>query len=275
VIEIKDRRDGRVLYRSDHAASVCEALTEAAHVGCDLGGAALGGADLASAWLGSAKLSGADLGGADLSFAQLASVGLRGANLASANLSSANLASAELAGARLTGAYLRGANFSSANLRGADLRGAYLRGGDFSSADLGGASLRGANLSSAHLGSADLSDADLTGADLAGAHLTGALGLAPERVNDLAMLLDQVGPVRAYKLVNACGDDRLDQGVVGTLPWCLRAWEPGDRMLIVEFEAADIIGVPAGDGELRVSRCRVVGEKELDPVKLGLVSDES
>ena len=168
------------------------------------------------------------------------------------------------------------------DLRGADLRGAYLGG-----AYLGGAYLRGA----------DLRGADLRGAYLRGADLRGAKGIPPERVNDLLLLLDQPGQIRAYKLVTADGVGPIYGGVkyeigktvevadadtdpstqcgrginVSTLPWCLREWLPGYRVLVVEFTARDIAAIPAGDGKFRVRKCTVVGEKQLDVVALGLV----
>ena len=154
-------------------------------------------------------------------------------------------------------------------------------------ADLGGADLGGANLGGADLRGANLGDAYLRGAYLGGADLRGAKGFQPERVNDLLMLLDQVGKIRAYKLVDSeyrspiqssgkltyeigstveakadtnptvhCG-----AGVnVATLPWCLKNWHPGYRVLVVEFTAKDIAAIPVGDGKFRVSKCRVVRE---------------
>ena len=152
----------------------------------------------------------------------------------------------------------------------------------------------GANLSDANLRGAYLSDANLRGANL-----SGAKGLAPERAIDLLMLLDQPGKIRAYKLVTASGDSpihgkklnyrigaRIEEpeadtdptrdcaaGInVATLPWCLREWSPGHRVLIVEFAAKDIACIPhATDGKFRLHRCDVVGEKQLDLVALGLV----
>ena len=95
LIEIKSRRDGRVLF-SGEFASVHDAVIAAGNARADLVGADLGGADLVGADLVGADLGGADLGGADL----------RGADLG--------------------GAYLRGADLGGADLRGADLRGADL-----------------------------------------------------------------------------------------------------------------------------------------------------
>jgi len=130
-------------------------------------------------------------------------------------------------------------------------------------------------------------DADLRGAYLGGAYLRGAKGFQPERVNDLLMLLDQVGKIRAYKLVDseyrspiqssgkltyeigstveakADTDPNVHCGAgvnVATLPWCLSNWQPGYRVLVVEFTAKDIAAIPVGDGKFRVSKCRVVRE---------------
>jgi len=159
----------------------------------------------------------------------------------------------------------------------------YLRGEtDGLRADLRGANLGGANLSGANLG---------------GANLMGTKGILRELHVDLLMLLDQPGLIRAYKLVNnynqgpymgtityeigatvavddADPDPTEDCGAginVATLSWCLREWQPGYRILIVEFTAADIACIPhATDGKFRLHRCKVIGEKVIDYGALGL-----
>jgi hypothetical protein len=178
------------------------------------------------------------------------------------------------------GADLRGANLGGADLRGANLRGANLRG-----ADLRGADLRGANLRDANLRDANLRDAK---------------GVNPYLTTPLHMLTDQPGQIRAYKLVNADGEGPTNGGItyivgetvevsdastdpmvncaaginVATLDWCMREWEAGYRILLVEFTAADIASIPTGsDGKFRLHRCTVVGEKDL--VELELVKTET
>ena len=159
------------------------------------------------------------------------------------------------------------------------------------------ADLSRADLSRADLSRADLSGADLSGANLSGANLSGASGLDPRRVNDLLMLRDQPGPIRAYKLVDSAfrspiqsvgkltyrigetldvADADTDEAAacaaginVATLPWVMREWRPGHHILVVEFTAADIAAIPIGDGKFRLHRCTVVGEKDL--VELGLM----
>ena len=193
--------------------------------------------------------------------------------------------------ADLFGANLFGANLFRANLSGANLSGANLSRADLSLANLSLANLSLANLSGANLSGADLSGADLSGAYLSGADLSGAVGIVRERHVDLLMLLDQPGPIRAYKMVTADGDSpihgerlRYEIGAtvevanantdpaklcgigihVATLPWVLREWKPGRRVLLVEFTAADIACIPtATDGKFRLHRCRVVGEKDV------------
>ena len=145
----------------------------------------------------------------------------------------------------------------------------------------------GANLWAANLGGANLGAANLRDADLGGANLWAAKGLAPERVNDLLLLLDQVGPIRAYKLVDSAyqspiqssgkityrmgetveakadtdPDTQCGKGInLATLPWCLKNWHPGYRVLVMEFKKTDIAAIPIGDGKFRVSKCRVVRE---------------
>ena len=273
MIEIKSRWGDRVLYTAKNAQDVRSAVEGAVSSGADLRGADLSRANLRGADLRGADLSGADLRGADLSRA----------NLSGADLSGADLSRANLSGANLSGADLRGADLSRANLRGADLRGA-----DLSRANLSGADLSGANLSGA----------DLRGADLSRANLSGAIGIHPATCTDLLMLLDQPGKIRAYKLVNESGEGNCYGGLsyeigstvevpdadtdpnvhcgagvnLATLPWCLREWRPGFKVLLVEFTRKDIAAIPTGtDGKFRVHRCKVLREYPIDPVELGPV----
>jgi hypothetical protein len=213
-----------------------------------------------------------------------------GANLSWAYLSGANLYGADLSGANLSGAYLYGADLSGANLSGA-----YLYGADLYGANLYGADLYGAYLSGAYLYGAYLSGANLSGAYLSGADLYGAKGFSRERCMDLLMLLDQPGAIRAYKLVDADGgspiaakngheriiyeigkeyavkaDESLDLDCsfglhVATLPWVIKSrTSETQRILLVEFTAADIASIPNGtDGKFRVHRLKVVGEKDI------------
>ena len=163
-----------------------------------------------------------------------------------------------------------------------------------------GANLADANLADANLADANLAGAYLAGAYLADANLADAKGFVPERCNDLLILLDQPGKIRAYKLVNEKGEgpqygglkyeigatleiknadtdsrNRCAGGInVATLPWCLKNWRPGYRVLLVEFTKKDIAAIPMGDGKFRLFRCKVVAEKKIDPVALGLVQVE-
>jgi hypothetical protein len=165
-------------------------------------------------------------------------------------------------------------------------------------ANLEGANLRGANLEGANLEGANLRGAYLRGANLEGANLEGANGANPYLINDLLMLHDQVGKIRAYKLVNEAAQgptyggityekgkeysvDDADTDVdvlcgaginVATLPWCMKEWREGFRILVIEFTAKDIAAIPtASDGKFRLHRCKVVGEKDL--TEIGLVKE--
>lgn len=150
--------------------------------------------------------------------------------------------------------------------------------------------IRAALKSGASLSGADLSWANLSWANLSGANLSGANSIVPARCTPLLMLLDQPGPIRAYKLVTAQGVGPYNGGItyrvgesvsvddaetdasiacgaginVATLDWCLREWRDGYRILLVEFTAADIAAIPtATDGKFRLHRCQVVGEVDL------------
>jgi len=177
-----------------------------------------------------------------------------------------------LANVRL--AMLGSANIGYANLRSADLRSANLRFADLRFADLG---------------SANLGFADLRFADLRSANLGSAKGLQPERSNELLLLREQVGKIRAYKLVTADlkspihsenpityeigstvqaeadTNEARDCGAginLATLPWCLNEHREGHRILVCEFTAKDIAAIPNADGKFRVHKAKVV--KELD-----------
>ena len=282
MIEIKSWINGTVLYTAETAKDIREAV-EAARKS----GAYLSGAYLSEAYLRGANLRGADLSGADLSGAYLRGANLRGADLSGADLRGANLRRADLSGAGLSGADLRGAYLSGADLSGANLSEAYLRGAYLSRANLRRAYLSRADLRGAGLSGADLRGADLSGADLRGANLRGAKGLHQRRTDDLSILLDQVGKVRAYKLTNCAGegpqyggvtyevgnsievpdadtDPQVDCGAginVATMPWCLREYADGRRIFVVEFTRKDIACIPLGtDGKFRLFRAKVVRE---------------
>ncbi|MCR4339850.1 MAG: pentapeptide repeat-containing protein [Gemmatimonadaceae bacterium] len=193
-----------------------------------------------------------------------------------------------------SGANLSGANLSRADLSRANLSGAYLSGADLSGANLSRAYLSGAYLSGAYLGGANLS-----GADLSGANLSRATGVDPWRSTPLLMLLDQPGPIRAYKLVDTQyhspiqGTGKIDYasgtefavkdantdvtqdcgaGInLATFAWCAQNWQTGYRVLIAEFIAADIAAIPtASDGKFRVHRCTIVGEVDIAARGLGV-----
>ena len=106
-IRIQARWDSeRVLYASESASAVREAVIEAVAAR----------ANLARAYLAGAYLAGASLDGANLARANLARAYLARAYLARANLDGANLARANLAGASLAGANLARANLDGARI---------------------------------------------------------------------------------------------------------------------------------------------------------------
>ena len=167
-------------------------------------------------------------------------------------------------------------------------------GADLGGADLRGADLSGAYLRDAYLRDAYLSDADLRGANLRGADLRDAKGINKYLTSHLYLFLDQVGKIRAYKLtttddegptyggieytigktIEAKADDnestQCSYGIsVATLDWCMSNWQPGYKIKVVEFSRNDIAAIPiASDGKFRVSKCKVIREKNLK--ELGL-----
>src|ERR1039457_3872818 len=226
---------------------------------------------------------------------------VKGEILSRADLYGAYLSGADLSGAGLSGAILYGASLSGANLSGANLSGADLSGASLSGANLSGASLSRAALSGASLSGANLSRANLSGADLYGASLSGATGINPYRTTDLLMQLAQPAPIVAYKLVTESGEGHCRGGInyldperdswevadantnpaeqcgaginVETLPWIMREWRAGYRILKLQFTAADIACIATcTDGKFRLFRAQRVGEVDL--VQIGLVEAE-
>ncbi len=156
-----------------------------------------------------------------------------------------------------------------------------------------GANLRDAYLGGAYLGGANLRGANLRDANLRGAYFGGAKGIAPERYNDLLLLLDQVGKIRAYKLVtadltspiqtdtpityeigstveadaNTNPDHDCGAGInLATLPWCLEEHSPGQRILLMEFTAKDIAAIPHSGGKFRVHKAKVIREVDVEAI---------
>jgi uncharacterized protein YjbI with pentapeptide repeats len=120
---ILNRYTQAVIYTSETAETIAQAVVESARNGANLRGAYLEGANLEGANLYGANLEGANLYGANLEGANLRGANLYGANLVRANLYGANLEGANLEGANLEGAnlvraYLYGANLVRANLEG-------------------------------------------------------------------------------------------------------------------------------------------------------------
>ena len=161
----------------------------------------------------------------------------------------------------------------------------------------------GKSLSGANLFRADLSWTNLSEADLSGANLFRATGVNKYLTSPMYMLLDQIGEIRAYKLVTAEGhghhyptltytvgetytepnfeaNEHVDCGPginLASLDWCLKEWRPGYRILIASFKRRhgndDNICVPIGsDGKFRVRSCKIV--KELDLREIGFLNEK-
>jgi len=149
---------------------------------------------------------------------------------------------------------------------------------------------KGISLSGANLSGADLSRANLSRADLSGANLSGAKGITPHQYTPLLMLCEQPAVIRAYKLVTADGVGPFNGGIkyemgqeylvadancdplqdcgaginVATMDWCLKNWQGGYRILVVEFTKDDIAAIPYGsDGKFRLKKCKVVREVDM------------
>jgi hypothetical protein len=136
MIEILHRYTNDVLFRSETASTVREALEQAVAAG-----ASLVNASLDNARLDGARLDGARLVGASLVGASLVNASLDGARLDNARLDGARLDGASLVGASLVNASLDGARLVNASLVNASLDGASLDGARLVNASLDGASL--------------------------------------------------------------------------------------------------------------------------------------
>jgi len=312
--KIKNRFSGNVMF-SLNTKSFKLCVEVAVETRTDLSEADLSGTDLSGANLSGATLSGTDLfwanlSGADLSGANLSGTDLSGANLYRTNFYRTNLSETDLSGTNLSGTNLSGATLSGTDLSGADLSEADLSEANLSGTDLCRTNFYRTNLSEADLSGADLSGADLSGADLSGTdlcrtnfyrtnlsetNLSGTTGINPYMTTPLFLFNDQIGKIRAYKLVNskqegiykggivykigqtvsvknAC-TDKTQQCAAGislaTLDWCIREWQEGYKILIAEFTRKDIAAIPiATDGKFRVSKCKIVGEKDLGEIGL-------
>jgi hypothetical protein len=183
----------------------------------------------------------------------LAAANLAGANLADANLTDAYLYAANLTAANLTAANLDGANLDGANLDGANLTDAYLYAANLTAANLTAANLYAANLDGANLTDANLTDANLAGAnkELEGPYNGGIKYKTGEEIN--------------VPDANTDVNEQCAAGInVATLDWCLRNWQEGYKVMLVEFTAQDIAAIPtATDGKFRLRRCKVIGEKDI------------
>ena len=157
-----------------------------------------------------------------------------------------------------------------------------------------------ANLRYADLSSADLRYADLRSADLSYANLSYAKGINKYLANDLYLLLEQTGDIRAYKLVNSNNEGTYNGGItyiigenysvddfnsdendecgsginLATLAWCLRYWQNGYKILVAEFTKKDIVCIPiSSDGKFRVKACKII--KEIPKYKYGKLPKEA
>ena len=72
------------------------------------------------------------------------------------------------------------------------------------------------------------------------------------------------------KEANTDEQEQCGAGInLADLPWCIKEWQKGYRILLAEFTAKNIACIPWGtDGKFRVFRCKIVGEKNLK--ELGL-----
>src|SRR5690349_13917122 len=127
MIEIKNRWTGEVIYRSETADTLREAVFEA--IGKKI------------------SLRESNLSGSNLSYSNLRGSDLRYSNLSYSNLSGSDLRDSDLSGSNLSGSDLRDSDLSGSNLSYSNLRGSDLRDSDLRDSDLRDSDLRDSNTS--------------------------------------------------------------------------------------------------------------------------------
>ena len=125
MIEILNRYTKAVLYKSESATTVKEAVVEAVTAKCNLSYSNLSGSDLSYS-----NLSGSNLSYSNLSYSNLRGIDLSGSNLSGIDLSYSNLRGSDLSYSNLSGSNLSYSNLSYSNLRGSNLSGSNLSGID-------------------------------------------------------------------------------------------------------------------------------------------------
>lgn len=170
MIEIK-HFNGAVLFRSETATNIREAVEEAVRERVELYGALLAHANLEGARLTSGHFNGAVFYRANLSGADLRYINAEGANFCVAKMEGARAQDADFAGAYMYQANMREVNAPRALLRGVNLSYANLNGANFDQADFSGAflartALHRTRIQGARFHGAALDDARLDGAIL-------------------------------------------------------------------------------------------------------------
>ena len=81
----------------------------------------------------------------------------------------------------------------------------------------------------------------------------------------------EIGKTVSVKNADCDETVQCSRGIsLADLPWCLKEWKKGYKILVAEFTQKDIAAIPIGsDGKFRVNRCKIVGKKDLK--ELGLV----
>ena len=135
MIEILHKYTKAVIYKSETAETVAQAVCEAVKAnvslsGSDLRDSNLSYSDLRGSDLRGSNLSGSDLRGSDLRGSNLSGSDMRGSDLSYSDLSGSNLSYSDLSYSDLSGSNLSGSNLSYSDLRGSNLSGSDMRGSD-------------------------------------------------------------------------------------------------------------------------------------------------
>ena len=171
--------------------------------------------------------------------------------------------------------HMRYADLSNLDLEHIDLSNSDFSHATFCNSNLKRTSYRASNLYMADFRNADLTGALLYYANMSRCYFSDTSGVDQDGINQLSMLYDQVGKIRMYMPTDnnkhdiAVGKKFINCDVY-TLDHCVRRWwDADDKIYIVEFTAKDLLDITERmDGIVRVKKCTVVGEKNLDELNI-------
>ena len=82
----------------------------------------------------------------------------------------------------------------------------------------------------------------------------------------------EIGQTYSEKDANCDETIQCAAGIsLASMDWCLKEYKEGYRIFVAEFTREDIACIPIGsDGKFRVKRCKIVAEKDLRKLNIGI-----